>query len=306
MDIGQVLNLLGELGVILLIGTYVGKRGLLPSNANKLLTDLVINLVLPCNIIVSFLSGINRDTIREFISIFIISIIVQIISFSLAKLLYFKQKNGPKQALQYATIVSNAGFMGTPIAQGLFGLQGLLYTSIYLVPMRIMMWSVGLSLFTKKKNERWSLLKTTITHPCIFSVLIGLVIMFGEISLPIFLEESLRTIGSSLTFLSMFLIGTIFSRVPFRSLGNPSVLKYSFVRLLLLPFIVFSICKLLNTSQLVLNISVLLSGMPAASTTAILAEKYEGDSEFATTCVVISSLLSGITIPLLTLLLMQV
>lgn len=44
---------------------------------------------------------------------------------------------------------------------------------------------------------------------------------------------------------------------------------------------------------------VVLSGMPAGSTTAILAEKYGGDAEYASKCIFLSTLLSLATIPLL-------
>lgn len=36
---------------------------------------------------------------------------------------------GKKKVLQYATICSNAGFMGNPIIEGIYGQEGLLYAS---------------------------------------------------------------------------------------------------------------------------------------------------------------------------------
>ena len=39
------------------------------------------------------------------------------------------------------------GFVGSPLAEGLFGGVGLLLTSFYLIPQRIVMWSVGVSYF---------------------------------------------------------------------------------------------------------------------------------------------------------------
>lgn len=48
---------------------------------------------------------------------------------------------------------------------------------------------------------------------------------------------------------------------------------------------------------------VTLTGMPAGSTTAVLAEKYGCDAVLATKCVVLSTVFSMITIPLWCLLL---
>lgn len=48
---------------------------------------------------------------------------------------------------------------------------------------------------------------------------------------------------------------------------------------------------------LVTGVSVLLAAMPAGATTSILASKYDSDPEFATKLVVFSTLISMITTP---------
>lgn len=52
-----------------------------------------------------------------------------------------------KKVLQYRTIVPMSGFLGDPIAEGIYNGVGVLYTSIFLIPMRIVMWSVGTTYF---------------------------------------------------------------------------------------------------------------------------------------------------------------
>ena len=41
--------------------------------------------------------------------------------------------------LQYCTLVSNGGFLGNPVAEGVYGDMGLLYASLFLIPMRVVM-----------------------------------------------------------------------------------------------------------------------------------------------------------------------
>ena len=57
-------------------------------------------------------------------------------------------------------------------------------------------------------------------------------------------------------------------------------------------------CRLFALDALVTGVSVVLAAMPAASVTAIMAAKYGADAEFATRCVVFSTLISMATIPL--------
>ena len=60
--------------------------------------------------------------------------------------------------------------------------------------------------------------------------------------------------------------------------------------------------RLLPIEPMVTGVCTLLSGMPAASLTAVLAAKYDQNYQFASQVVFVSTLLSMVTIPLMTLL----
>lgn len=198
---------------------------------------------------------------------------------------------------QYATLVSNAGFMGNPIAEGVFGAQGLMYASIYLVPQRIVMWTAGIACFTESGSPQ-EVFKKVATHPCIVSVYIGLALMIGQLPLPDFLGMTIKAVGGCTTALSMLLIGTIFADLDLSGMVSMPVLRFTLVRLVVIPGIAYAGCRLCGVDRLVTGVSVLLAGMPAGSTTAILANKYQGDVEFATKCVVFSTLMTLVTVPL--------
>lgn len=52
--------------------------------------------------------------------------------------------------MQYATICSNSGTMGTPVAEGIFGQEGVFLSAIFLIPLRIAMWTLGIAFFSGK------------------------------------------------------------------------------------------------------------------------------------------------------------
>lgn len=116
--------------------------------------------------------------------------------------------------------------------------------------------------------------------------------MILQIQLPGFLSLTIKNIAGGNTFLAMMLVGTILAEVPLRSLPERDTIYYSFIRLVFIPFLVFAACRLAHVDSLVTGVSVVLSGMPAASVTAVLAAKYDKDEIFATKCVVLSTLLS--------------
>lgn len=297
MDYSRLLNLQGMLFLLVAAGVVLRKKGILPEGAKAVLTDLVIYLILPCNIINSFFIEFNLEILKGFAVILTIASLIQIGCLMFAKVFYNREPESRKKVLQYGTVCSNAGFMGNPIAEGVYGAEGLMYASIFLIPQRIVMWSAGVSYFTESPDRK-TVVKKVLTHPCIIAVYIGLVLMITRLPLPAFLQNTIRSVGSCTTTVSMVLIGAILAEVEPGSILDWGIVKYAAIRLFLLPFLVYVSCRAFHVKPLLAGVSVLLTGMPAGSTTAILASKYDGDYIFATKCVVVTTLLSLVTIPL--------
>ena len=293
----SLINLQGMLFLLVAAGVILRKLGILPDSAKQVLTDLVIDLILPCNIISSFLIEFNLDILKGFAAILLIATLIQFGCLIIANTFYNKEPDRRKKVLQYGTVCSNAGFMGNPIAEGVYGAEGLMYASIFLVPQRIVMWSAGVSYFTESPDRK-TVIKKVLTHPCIVAVYIGLFFMITQISMPVFLENTIRNVGGCTTTVSMILIGTILAEVKAGSIIDKGIMKYTLIRLFFIPFQVYICCRLFPVRPIISGVSVLLTGMPAGSTTAILAAKYDGDYIFATKCVVVTTLLSLVTIPL--------
>ena len=116
-------------------------------------------------------------------------------------------------------------------------------------------------------------------------------------------SDTIGAIGDCNTALSMIVIGGILSDVPKEKIFDHISILYSALRLLVLPLLIFAILLFLPVESMVRNVCVLLSAMPAASTTAMLAQRYEKDPEFASRIIFVSTLLSMLTLPLIFLLL---
>jgi len=286
----------GMLFSIMILGLFLRKKKIVGAEGKKLLTDLVIDVTLPASILKSFQIEFNGEILKSCMVIGAAALIIQVGSYVLGMVLYPGFGDERKRVLQYATICSNAGVLGNPIAEGIFGSLGLLYASIYVIPQRIFMWSVGLTYFTEAPDKK-TLIKKVVTHPCIVAVVIGFLLMIFQIPLPGFVNLTIKQVAGANTFLAMMLVGTILAEVPLSSLADGATLYYSFVRLVFVPFLVFCGCRIWGIDGLVTAVSVVLSGMPAASVTAVMASKYHKDEVFAVRCVVLSTLLSMLTVP---------
>ena len=298
MEISKILSLQGILFLLMVIGIIVKRKGILTEEGRAVLTDLLIYVFLPAMITNSFRVKFNYEILIKFIVIIVFAFAAQFISMFLAGILYKNQPEGRRKVLKYATVSSNAGFMGLAVVEGVYESAGLMYGSVCLIPQRIVMWSAGISCFTTSGSKK-DIFKRVALHPCIIAVYIGLILMFFQINLPFFLDKTLKSVGGCTTAVSMILIGSILGEIEdVKSVVSKTVLYYSFIRLVLIPLIVFILCRVCGVNPLSTGIEVLISGMPAASTSAILAAKYNGDYIFAGKCIVCSTVLSIITIPL--------
>ena len=246
-------------------GFFLKRTGIFTKEGQKSMTDLVINVVLPCNIITSFSIDAGPEVFLACASILLISVGIQAFCVIYGKLLFRGQSEDRRKCLRYATICSNAGFLGNPIVEGVFGETGLMYASGYLIPLRVMMWSEGIAIFSGEKNFA-SMVKKVATHPCVVSCAAGILLMVTGTTLPDVLLTPLSTLGRCNTALSMLVIGMILAEIDLKTILDKTVVWYSLNRLVVIPLVVYLVCLALPVNAEIRGISVLLDAMPAGAT----------------------------------------
>lgn len=294
------------------VGCFVRKKNIVSREGQKNLTDLVIYVILPCNTVTAFMQEIPRSSLYDCVRVFLISAGIQVFCVLYGRIAYRNMEENRRKSLTYGIMISNAGFLGNPVAEGLYGAQGLMLASVYLTPVRVMMWSEGLAIFSGQKDRR-ATLKKVATHPCVLACFIGIILLItrvftGIVLLPGPVLVLLQTIGRCNTALSMMVIGMIVSNVKPSDFIDPLVFRYSVERLVVIPAITFAVMMVLKrigwVSGIVPGLSVMLAAMPAATTTSMLASRYDCEPEFAAKMVIVSTVLSIPTIFLWSLILL--
>ena len=291
MNLSKLFSLQFVMFAEMFAGYLLCRTKVLKPHDRSVISRLVIHLLLPCNIIHAFRLEWNTETLHRFLAIFLVSCGIQAVCSILAKTIYNRVPEDKRKSLQYATVCSNAGFLGNAVAEGVYGAEGLLYAQIYLIPVRIVMWTAGVSFFAESKDRK-AMLRSIVTHPCIIACAVGIVRMLLQIPVPDALESLLGAFGACSTPLIMLFLGMILAETGLGHMITKLNLEFSLIRLVLIPAAVLIVCRLLNVDAMIAALSVLLAAMPAGSTTAVLAEQYRADVEFAANCVVLSTVLS--------------
>ena len=297
----RMLNTQALMFIYVVAGIFMTKTKILRHEARPSFISLLLDITLPCMILYSF----NVETsINELISagkIMIISSGVILTSWLLAKVLWRKESVNRRAVLEFTTMFSNAGNAGMPIVASVFGAEGVFYASFYLLPVRILIWTAGLSLFVDEQDFRKKLLMLLKT-PSVTVVFVGIVLMLLPFKLPGVLATAIKNIGDMTGPLSMMIIGAALGESDLKSAFEADAFKLTAVRLAVLPVVFMVLLRLLGVETILWQVTVVLVAMPAASTAEIFAEMYGKDYLFAARCVVVSTIISLVSVPVLTLL----
>lgn len=286
------------LALMALVGFFLQKCGILTSEGRKCLTDLIMDVLLPCNIFLSFLGSGGIEILKYSMITVVLGIVVIVGSSVIAWFLYRKMPGERRAVFLYGIANSNAIFVGLPIIESLLGADGVLQHAMYMIFDRVYIWTYALSLYTGSQGSRLDAAKRLVKQPALIAAMLGIAAMLVGLELPAFLRDTMQYFSRCVTPMSMLLVGTVLTGLKVKDIFRWDVWDFCGLRLLLLPGLALLLCRLLGTPYIVSATCVLMTGMPAASMTAVLALRYQVDERTAASVVALSTVLSAVTIPM--------
>ena len=128
MSILELGSLQLTLFAMMLIGALLKKKDIIDENGKKCLSDLCINVVIPCNIFKSCLIELDAGVLKSCEMLLVSAVVMQLLCLALNRFLFDRYDPQRKKVLQYCTIVPMSDFLGNPIAEGIYNEVGVLYT----------------------------------------------------------------------------------------------------------------------------------------------------------------------------------
>jgi predicted permease len=280
--------------LLMLVGFIARKKHILNNELNSGITEILINITVPFMIVSSFNLRFSPSIFHYALILFLAAVFVHVFSAIIGLVLYIKYPKSERKILLFSTIFSNTGFMGLPVLGSLFGPLAVFYGSMYVVVFNIFVWTLGVKIFTGKDVK----LIKAFTNPALVGVLLGSILFFFSIKLPVPVIKTVDMIGATTTPLSMLVIGSMLADTKPKELFAGLPVYYgTLARLLIIPLIMVYLLRFLGISGHLLKICITSTAMPVATMTAIFAEKYNGDVILASRLVFISTALSLLTIP---------
>lgn len=210
------------------------------------------------------------------------------------------------RAMVLASAFGNVGFFGVPVLQFLFpdAHDAIAYSAVFIVTLNLMSWTVGSYLLTGDKKH--VSLKRALINPQTVTLVISLPLFFAGVSagdLPDTINTVIGYLADMTAPLCMIILGMRFALAPVVQLFTDfRVYVASFIKTLVFPLLVYVVLMPFQMEEMLRVSLVLLSGMPAATINLNLAELYGADQKTAANSILMSTVLSIVTIPLLMLL----
>lgn len=297
----RMLNTQLQFLLYIIIGFILRRMNKITPTNRPALLFLLLYVSLPAMVLNSFDPSIGMEAFHQSLPMILVITVCIFFGLLLAWLMFHRRAQPQKCVLYFASMFSNMGNAGLPILATVFGASGVLYASMSLIPVVILMWTVGLNLFLPSADWKTRLKK--IMNPSMLAIVIGLVRMFTGMPLPLPISGALTGLGGMAAPLCMILAGSTLAEIPYRELINRDAVLLSFTRLIVQPLVTLGVMRLLGLSELLTAVAVVIAAMPAASNTAIFSESFGGDYHLASRCVALSTLVSIVSVPLIALLL---
>lgn len=291
---------------IVVVGYVAGKLGYMGGTFDKRLSKLVIDITCPALILSSAMTGQLPDR-RLILPLLAISVLTYVLLSGVALWLprYIANRSEDEGPIGFALMFGNVGFMGYPVVASIFGHEAIFYAAVLNVVNTFAVFTIGTMLITGKNEVEGQRFQKKVLYstPMLAAYLTMLIVALEIDCIPGFISQPLTMIGNITVPAALLIIGSSMSHLPLRAmLGNRTVYATTLLRLAVLPLGVHMLCRALGFDSFVVNINTIVIAMPVATYGTILCLRHGKDTTLITETTFITTLLSMITIPLLTML----
>ena len=284
--------------LLILVGYLAVRARVLGAEARRNFSALLVNIVVPAMIVDSYLIPFDPDILANLVRTALVSTGALLIGLGIALLATRRMQSPDRPILRFAITFSNAGYMGFPLIEALFGAEGLLYASIFNTFFNILIWTAGIALLdpgAKGANPVRELVK----KPALLAVALGLVLYLGRVPVPDLIAQPIGLLGGMNTPLSMLITGIIIATSDLKAVIRRGALWQTILlRMLAVPAAAVLLCLATGTGGMVGAVIILLEACPCAAITSVFAVQYRYDEQLAAGAVVVSTLLSIAALPL--------
>lgn len=204
-----------------------------------------------------------------------------------------------------AVSFANAGFFGIPIIEAIMGdaASGLIvYTTVYSLVMNLLGWTVGSGIISR--SRKYISVKKLFVNPYMISTIVAIPLFVFSPEVPSQIMNMITILGKATSPLSMMIIGMRLATVEVKKLFcDVRVYLTAAAKLVVMPLIAFALIYFFPIDSAAKATFFIVTACPSASIVLNFSELIGEGQKEAVSSVLMSTILSIVTLPLLMLLL---
>lgn len=283
---------------LILIGIVCYRTNLIDKETNRKLSDIVLLLVNPFVIFVSYQRKFESTLLTGLLISLLLAMITHFFGILVTSLVLRKKNHEADIAIErFSVVYSNCGFIGIPLVNGFFGSEGVFYITAYITMFNLFVWTHGM-ITVSGRSDRKSIIKA-ILSPSIIATVIGFAFFILKLMLPDTIYRACAYVGELNTPLAMIVAGSTIAQTNFLKLiGKLRIYYISFLKLLFVPIVMLLLFSLFPIPDKVLLTSILAAACPTGATVSLFAIRYGKNYLYASEMFGMTTILSLVTIPL--------
>ncbi len=294
----NIVNTVIALFIVIFIGWIMRWKGFLPYDLVSPLNRLVFYFGIPAMIF----REVARTSFEMSFNIFLLlgtlvpCALVFLLASLLVKIIPMSQKD--RGSFIQISIHGNLGYMGLAVAFYVLGQDGFATASIlagFLILLQNFLAIVALQIHSasglNSAHRVIFILKKIAINPIIFASFAGVLFSAMHLSMPMFVDRSLKILGSMALPLALILIGASLSLTPSRYYLKLTAIAAT-MKLFILPGLGLVLYFLTPLNKAEFLPGLVLLAAPTATVTYIMAAEMGGSQELASTAVSIATLFS--------------
>ena len=290
---GQIFSM----ALMVIVGFFMYKTKLISDKGIKDMSALLLKVVMVMIVTSSFQREFEAGLFIEWCTMLGASALTYFVSAIIAELAFLKKKDYPVAESKLGVVLPNCGFLAFPLIQALAGDIGIFMGSTSVVILNVLQWTYGAKLINSDNKIG---IQKILVNPGTFAVLCSLVLFVSPWKLPQPVFQAVDAIGSLNTPLAMILLGAMLAQTDIKAaLSKLCYYKIAILKLLVVPAVMLGIFTFIPLSNTVRLVAYVCAVVPSATSVSMISQYYDSDFRFATNLVVITSVLSIITMPVL-------
>ena len=282
---------------MVLIGYILAKIDFISEKGMMEMSVLLLKVVVPMIIISSFQREFSFELLEKWLTMFFVSVLIYVISIAVAHLLYRKKDEYACAENRMSVVMPNNGFLAFPLMTALVGELGVFLGSSNVVILNFLQWTYGTKLLAPKEKIRF---KNILLNPAVIAVVVGLLLFVSPWKFPQPVYTAISAIGSLNTPLAMIVLGAMLAQSDIKKeLKNIGIYKPALIKLILIPLIMIPIFLLIPVSNEIRTVGLICSVTPTATAVSMISQLYGGEYKYSTNVVVITTVLSAVTMPII-------